>query len=298
MSKSKRTRWESAEINAKTIIDYRNRLTELALNVFEWVNVPDTINTEFLEKKLFYEGYCIYFRDDIIGDLTLTGSLGGRLNVYDEPLYRQVISGNGYNKQLSHTNSVIIYNNARHTPTFSTIELFAKRLYEIERAIDVNVKGQKTPVIILCNEKQRLTMQNLFMQYDGNEPFIFGDKELDLSGISSIKTDSPFVADKLEVLKHNVWNESLTFLGIENSNQDKKERLVTDEVSGNAGHVEAQRNAMLVSRQRAAERINKMFNLDISVKFRSSIQSDINLPFDDLDDMDILNGREGVYNYE
>lgn len=276
MSKSKKTRWQSAELNNKTYIDYYNRLMEMALNVFEWQNLPDTIDERFLELALYEHGYCVYFNDEFIGNLALTCTIGGQLDVYRIPIMRRAYAQNGYNKLLSSKDSVLIFNNYLHTPTSLTIELFARRLYEIERTIDVNVKAQKTPTLVLASEQQRLTMQNLYMQYDGNEPFIYGDKNMDLDGIKSLKTDAPFVADKLQILKHQIWNEALTFCGIENSNADKKERLVSDEVGSNYGNIEAQRNVMLNARRQACKKINKMFGTNIEVGFRSNLVTMVN----------------------
>lgn len=277
MSKSAKRRWQSAELNNKTYIDYYNRLMELALNVFEWENLPPSVDERFLELTLYEKGYCLYFNDEIIGNLALTCTIGGQLDVYRIPVLRRAYAVNGYNKMCSTKDSVLIFNNYLHTPTQLTIELFARRLYEIERAIDVNVKAQKTPTLILSSEQQRLTMQNLYMQYDGNEPFIFGDKNMDIEGIKSLKTDAPFVADKLENLKHQIWNEALTFCGIENSNQDKKERLVSDEVGSNYGNIEAQRNVMLNARKQAVKKINAMFGTNIDVHFRSNLATMVNV---------------------
>jgi hypothetical protein len=277
MSKSAKRRWQSAELNNKTYIDYYNRLMELALNVFEWENLPPSVDERFLELTLYEMGYCLYFNDEIIGNLALTCTIGGQLDVYRIPVLRRAYAVNGYNKMCSTKDSVLIFNNYLHTPTQLTIELFARRLYEIERAIDVNVKAQKTPTLILSSEQQRLTMQNLYMQYDGNKPFIFGDKNMDIEGIKSLKTDAPFVADKLEILKHQIWNEALTFCGIENSNQDKKERLVSDEVGSNYGNIEAQRNVMLNARKQAVKKINAIFGTNIDVHFRSNLATMVNV---------------------
>lgn len=294
MSKSKKRRWQSAELNSKTYIDYYNRLMELALNVFEWRNLPDSVDERFLEMSLYEYGYCLYFNDEIIGNLALTCTIGGQLDVYRIPIMRRAYAQNGYNKMLTTKDSVLIFNNYLHTPTSLTIELFARRLYEIERAIDVNVKGQKTPTLILASEQQRLTMQNLYMQYDGNEPFIFGDKNMDIDGIKSLKTDAPFVADKLQILKHQVWNEALTFCGIENSNADKKERLVSDEVGGNYGNIEAQRNVMLNARKQACKKINNMFGTNIEVGFRSNLQTMVNIenvPRETFEESEVVDGE-------
>lgn len=275
--KGRKNQWDqSAELNNKTYIDYHDRLKELALNSFEWVNLPPTVDERFLELMLYDLGYCLYFNDEVIGNLALSCTIGGRLDVYRVPMYRKAYATNGYNKNCTNQDSVIIFNNFLRTPTELTISLFARRLYEIERSIDVNVKTQKTPVAILATEQQRLTMQNLYMKYDGNEPFIFGDKNMDISGITSINTNAPYVADKLQILKHQIWNEALTFLGIENSNADKKERLVSDEVGSNYGNVEAQRNVMLNARRQAVKKINAMFGTNIEVKFRSNLATMVN----------------------
>lgn len=272
----KNKKWLSAELNNKTYIDYYNRLMELAINMFKWDNLPDTVDERFLELVLYEYGYCLYFNDPIIGNLGLTCTIGGKLDVYRIPMERRAYASNGYNIQCSNADSVLVFNNFLHTPTMMTIELFARRLYEIERAIDVNVKGQKTPKIILSSEQQRLSMKNYYMQYDGNEPFIFGDNSMDIEGMNVLDTTTPYVADKLEVLKHNIWNECMTFLGIENASQDKKERLVESESAGNNGSIEAHRNIMLNSRRQAVEKINKMFGTNISVKFRSNLDSEVN----------------------
>lgn len=272
----KKNRWPSAQINNQTYIDYYQRLMEFAINIFEWRNLPPTVDERFLELTLYEKGYCLYFNDEVVGNLALTCTIGGMLDVYRIPTERRAFAVNGYNKICTSQDSVLIFNNYLHTPTILTIELFARRLYEIERTIDVNVKAQKTPTLVLASEQQRLTMKNLYMQYDGNEPFIFGDKDMEFDGIKCLKTDAPYVADKLQVLKHQIWNEALTFCGIENSNQDKKERLVADEVGSNYGNIEAQRNVMLNARRQAADKINRMFGTNIEVGFRSSLNTMVN----------------------
>lgn len=269
MSKGKKAKWESASLNSRTYTQYYNRLLELAINMYEWKNLPDTIDERFLELTLFSDGMAVYFRDEVLGDLCLQTMIGGNLDVYRIPMERTAYAANGYQVQLNPSNSVIIFNNYTHTNSMLDIEMYARRIYEIERTIDVNVKAQKTPMLIKGSEAQRLTLKNLYMQYDGNEPFIFGDNNLNVDGMQVLMTNAPYVADKLNILKRQIWNEALTYLGIENSNTEKKERLVSDEVTTNLGGVEAQRFCRLNARRQAAKAINKMFGLNITVDFRS-----------------------------
>lgn len=292
----KKNRWPSAQINNQTYIDYYQRLMEFAINMFEWRNLPPTVDERFLELTLYEKGYCLYFNDEVVGNLALTCTIGGMLDVYRIPTERRAFAVNGYNKICTSQDSVLIFNNYLHTPTILTIELFARRLYEIERTIDVNVKAQKTPTLVLASEQQRLTMINLYMQYDGNEPFIFGDKDMEFDGIKCLKTDAPYVADKLQVLKHQIWNEALTFCGIENSNQDKKERLVADEVGSNYGNIEAQRNVMLNARRQAADKINRMFGTNIEVRFRSSLNTMVNSENVSRETIEEVGEDESLYN--
>ena len=272
MGKGKREKWESALLNNRTYLQYYNRLLELAINMYEWKNLPDSVDERFLELTLFSDGMAVFFRDDILGELCLQCMIGGNLDVYRIPIERTAYATNGYQMQLNSQNSVIIFNNYTHTNSMVDVEMYARRLYEIERTIDVNVKAQKTPLIIRASENQRLTMKNLYMQYDGNEPFIFGDKNLDMDAIKVLPTNAPYVADKLNILKRQIWNEALTYLGIENSNTEKKERLVSDEVNSNLGGVAAQRFCRLNARRKAADQINKMFGLNIEVSFREEVK--------------------------
>lgn len=264
--------WRSADQNNRTYLMYFERLKELAINRFEWLNLPDSIDERFMELSLFGKGAAVFFRDDVMNEfLCLRVMYGAPLDVYNIPMQRTAYANNGYYNQLNNTNSVIIWNNYGHTNCINDVNEYALRMYEIERTMDVNVIAQKTPIIILTDENQRLTMENLYMQYEGNSPFIFGNKKLSINDLTVLKTDAPFVADKLEILKRQIFNEALTYLGIPNSTSEKRERLVTDETSLALGNVDAQRNNFLNARKQACKQINKMFGLNIDVRFRTDL---------------------------
>lgn len=274
---------ESMVLNNLTYRQYLNRLTELAISMFEWKNLPDTVDARYLELHLFETGCMVYFKDDVIGDLCLDCIVNGRLDVYGNPLLRRAYSGyNNYQKLLTYKDSVIIWNNYLHGNSISDVEMFARRLYNIDRIIDVNANAQKTPVLVIGNEKQRLTLLNLYKEYDGNAPFIFGDKNLDINALKALSTNAPYVCDKLYQLKTQIWNEALTYLGISNINIQKKERLITDEVTRNQGGTIASRYSRLESRRQAVEKINDMFGTNIEVNYREDFQQvgDDNQPED------------------
>ena len=277
--------WESASMNNKTFMQYYNRLTELSVSMFEWKNLPESIDERFLELTLFGDGMAVFFKDEVIGYLALRTMIGGQLNLYQIPTIRTAYASNGYNEILDENNSVLIFNNLIHTNSMLDVEQFSKRLYNIERAIDINANAQKTPILITCDEHDRLTLKNMYMKYEGNEPFIFGDKSLNPNALKVLTTNAPYVADKLYTLKTQIWNEALTYLGISNINITKKERLITDEVTRNQGGVKASRNSRLYARKQACKQINAMFGLNIDCDFRDDVQI--------LDNDDIVEEAQG-----
>ena len=281
--KKDRDFWESAAMNTGTYRQYYNRLVELAISMFEWKNLPDTVDPRFLELCLFTDGQVVFFNDPDLGYLTLQNACNGGFNVYRIPVKRRAYAVNGYQKDLSDKDSVIIFNNYLHTNSQLDAAMFARRLSDLDRSIDVNAKAQKTPILIKCDETQRLTMQNLYMQYDGNMPFIFAGKSLNTNQLQAIKTDAPYVADKLYQLKTQIWNEALTYLGISNINVQKKERLITDEVTRNQGGTIASRYSRLNARRDACKQINDMFGLDVWCDYREDYQAIT-------DDNDTING--------
>ena len=281
--------WESARNNNITFAQYYRRFVELAISMFKWDNLPETVDERFLELTLFTYGSALWFRDEEIGDLALKYTSNNSFNIYRIPTGRRAIADNGYNAQRSIDDSVIIWNNMLHTPTMPDVEAFAYRLYRIDRVIDVNVQAQKTPVLIRGSQQEQLSLKNLYMKYDGDMPVVMADSAMSPTPLTVLKTDAPFVSDRLYDLKAQIFNECLTYLGIGNVSFQKKERMITDEVTAGQGAVMANRYSRLVARQAAAEQINKMFGLNIRVSYR-----DQDAEYDALPDEPVLDTEVNV----
>lgn len=264
---------ESAYLNNGTYGFYLSRLMELAMSMFEWKNVPESIDTRFLELTLFSDGQAVFFKDEEMDKfLALQCIINGRLDVYRVPINRRAFAVNGYQRNLTNKDSVIIYNNFLRTNSYQMCVLYAKKLYNLDRIIDVNANAQKTPVLITVEEQQRLTALNAYKEWDGNQPVIYGDKALDPNLLRVLKTDAPYVSDKIYQLKVQYWNEALTYLGISNLNVQKKERLVADEVVRSQGGTIASRYSRLEARREACRKINVMFGLDMDVDYREDFR--------------------------
>ena len=290
----------SMMINDKTYIDYLNRLRLIATSLFTWDKLDDYAGTgasRFLEQSLYENGRACFVEDSELGYLALKVNPSDKLNVYNLPT--KVLAWSiGYNKEYAFDDVVYIMNNELQMPTADTIQLMAYRLYETERTIDTNLIAQKTPVLIEGDTKTILTLKNVYMQYSGNTPFIFGNKQFDISNkLNVLKTDAPYLIDKLENHKHEIWNEAMTYLGIDNANTDKKERLITDEVESNNELINYYLNCFYKTRKKACDEINSKYGLDLSIKLNKDVLNLLNANENDIINMDNIDDMEGD-NYE
>lgn len=268
---------KSMIMNSRSFMNYYERLKNIALNMFEWKNLPRTVDVRWLELCLFEFGYCLFFFDDELGFLTLNCSIGGRLNVYRTPtLYRPITPSGIVFPEYTIDDSVLIWNNFTRTNTEWIIIQFAERLARLERTIDINVNAQKTPYVYVTDDNTRLSIENMAKKVEDFEPAIIANKSIDIeNGVKLLDMKAPFVADKLEMQKRRIWNEAMTFLGVKNNGAEKRERLVAEEADG-SDDVEAMRFVMLNARQQACNQINEMFGLDISVDFRKPYKEVLN----------------------
>ena len=244
--------------------------TEIATSMFEYKNMPASIDERYLENCLFYQGRIAFFMDDVMGVIALPFTYNSGFDIYGNPSGIEAYSQyNNYHKRLE-DKYCIMYNNYNKTNSFPYIQYQAMRLYELDGTIDINVDSQKTPILLQCEEKQRLTILNLFKEYTGGAPVIHGDKNLDLNeSIKVIDLKAPYVADKIVELKQKIINETFDFLGVPNV-EPKKERMITNEVQYISSGANSTRNSRLKARKEAVNRINEMFDLSIEVIYNNN----------------------------
>lgn len=243
-----------------------NRFLNLAINRFTWNNLPTGMESRKIEEYLIKHGKVMFFKSESGAFLTLPAHGVNRYDVYNEPLFYQVI-GNNFNATINREDGVVIRNNAIGTNDDNDLRLFAERINEVEQTMDINLNGQKTPFVILCDEKERLTFKNILKQVLDFKYAIFGSKKL-VSTPEVLNTKAEYLLDKLQCQKTELMNELLTFLGINNNNVNKRERLVVDEVNANNDFILVNIDHMYEERKKACEEINKMFGLNITVEKR------------------------------
>lgn len=268
---------EKRWMNEISYLSYLYRLMDYAMSVFEWHNLPDGVDERMMEYWLLQNGMVAFFYDSALkgsrnapdGFAVLPTMVAGQWDMYNYPIQRTAYTTMGATYALDESNSELIFNSYLRVPMFPTIQWFAKRLGNLDRTIDVNIEQQKTPKILRGDENQKLTLTNMMQQVQENALWMWWYKGMDMGNIDVLDTAAPFVSKDLQTVKHQIWNEALTYLGIENVNTEKKERLVSDEVMSNMGDVEVARFTRLNAREQACNKINDLFGLDVSVTFRS-----------------------------
>lgn len=261
-------------LNNATAIDYDDRLHMLATSLFTWEGLDDVAGfgaSHFIEESLYRYGKACIVNDNEIGIKALNVTAAGKLNLYYLPVKVNCFS-TGYNKIYDFDDVVYIMNNELQKPTKDTLTLFAARLYETERTTDVNLQAQKTPVLIEGDKNTLLTLKNIYMQYSGNMPVIYGNKNFDVSSkLNVLRTEAPYVVDKLDTHKDKIWNDCMTFLGINNANTSKKERLVTSEVESNDQLINYYLNCFYKKRKEACDILNKKFGTNVKIVLNKDV---------------------------
>lgn len=271
-------------MNNQTYVDYLERMKKICLSMFEWQNLPDSMNARFLEMCLFYNGQAALLYSDEYGYINTMAADGGYINIYGLPTELNCYSYRFNERRSLYTvdigeekgkECILVMNNYERVPTTATISLFAYRLAEAQRTADVNIKAQRTPILLTTDQKQYFTLKKMYEEYDGNTPAIFADKNLiSPDALKAIKTDAPLILNDIMDYKREIWNEFLTFMGLQNLSE-KKERLISSEVDSNNELINMNLQALLIPRKEACKQFNEKYGLmgdkAIDVKVRSDL---------------------------
>ena len=257
--------------NNITFSYYYYKLMLIVKALFEWENLPNSMESRWIEKYLFNEGSCVFFKDKNLGYMVAGVAQNGGVNCYDDPTTITPVAVNYVYEGkplMNGEDCYLIRNNDLRLPEFGVVRYYAYKLCNLDRAIDVNIEAQKTPTIVRCTDKQRLSLKQAINQRRDNEPVMYVDESLDLNAITTLDLNPPMVFKDLQIQKHMILNEFFSDIGVNNANMDKKERMVANEVEANNEQVKASEDVLLRSRQEACKKINEIFGLNISVKRR------------------------------
>lgn len=242
---------------------YTNLLYNLALARFTWKGLPPGIDERFVELMLLQQGMVLFFPDTNLRRFMITQSAyQGTINPYFNATSFTPIGQNYSYRELTSKQCVPIWDNLNRTPITNIISLYAKRLAMLDRALDVNIDNLSIPMIVACEEGQKMTLENIIKQKEDGVPAIYTYSAANLdNNFSTFPNTTPYISDKILADKAQIWNEAMSFLGVQNSNTEKKERLLTGEVAAGSEKVNVMRLSFLKARQTACDTIHRLWPL-------------------------------------
>ena len=254
--------------NMKTYLMYREEMLTLAENVFEFKNLPEFIDVSYLNKTLLRNGSIAFFIDEVLGLIALPYDVIGNFDIYGRPLEIMARAANGtYYKKLKRDEFVIMYDNNGRYPIFLDICQMAERIALSKRTIDVNIVQQRTPRIWKTSQDKKRTLQDMLSNIDGMEENIATYESIDIDDMNVVLAPAPFVADKIDLHLDKEWAEFYRLIGVANLIEQKKERMIKDEMSASQGGTIASRFSRFEPRKSAIDEINKKFGTNIEVSY-------------------------------
>lgn len=253
--------------NYQTYLMYLRQCRSLAENVFCYENLPEFVDVAYINKVLVERGSVAWFKDEVLGLLALPWVRQGNLDVYGRPTTIRVYGTNGYTKVLKVGEYVIMYDNYGKYPLLLDIVQYAQRLANVLRVEDINISQQKTPRYWKTNQDKVESIKALLNKIDSDENAVIGYSDINIEDTQCILEPAPYVTDKLDIYKQNIWNEFLRLIGISNLSVQKKERNIKDEVLASQGGTIASRFSRFEPRKKSIEMINEKFEVDMRVKF-------------------------------
>lgn len=266
---------------------YLRILTELCSNRFKWSGMPKTVDLRFLELTEYYRGVSIFYDDPEYGFLALQGGGTNFLNMMNNPTGFQVVGNNFVSKTISAKDCVPIWANYMRMPDIDIVTIYATKLAQLDRTIEINSDNARQSKVIITPDNQRLSYENINRQISEgqNNIKVNGAAMQDLSNIIAVDLGiNPDTLEKLHILRTRLWSECMGLLGIDNANQDKKERLVAAEVDANSDQTSMMRYVNLNARRMACEQINAKYGLNVSVEYYTDADREAALEPDAEDD--------------
>ena len=248
---------------------YKNQMLTLAKNVFEFKNLPDSVDVAYMNHKLLLNGAVAFFKDEITDELLCLPFSGESMvpDIYGRPQKINVLGENGYTRWLDKDQFVIMYDNNSMLPIYLDIVQYSQRIALCVRTQDVNIKQQRTPRLWKVPEAKEKSIKNAIDDIDAFADQVATYDTTKLEDIEAVLAPAPFVSDKIDEHLKILWAEFFRLIGVANLQEQKKERVIRDEMLVSQGGTIASRYSRFEPRKRAIEKINKLFGTNIEVSY-------------------------------
>lgn len=201
----------------------------------------------------------------------------GIFNIYDYPTKARLINKRGVKfittEELEVNKEVVIgFAQKNHKSVFSAIEAKLHELIDIEMKIRASRKGQTQGWLFGFDNEDIEQVKTLKEAMDNDEPYMFGLFK-NLNAVKGLASGAPFIVDKLEAERIQIYHEILTILGIDNLGvPEKKEHLVTDEIESNNQEIASCEQLYQEEINSFFERIKKCFGVTITLEDLNAVK--------------------------
>ena len=262
---------------------FRRYLLQRAMSVFKWTMPVDW--TERAKNYFLYTLYCMGFiaiiETDRYGVIPQNCTLTG-YDIFYQPT-NAIISNPLINRDLHPrigTQCTVIRLQPDYGGIMDIIAYYADQLALLSEAVSVNANNSKLSFAFGSDNKASAeTFKKLYDSYIKGEPAVFYDKqmldpqtgELKMQFINNDVRNSYIITDLLNDIR-TIMNHFDTMVGINNSNINKRERVLTGEIEANNAETKTLCELWLESLQTGCDETRKLFGVDISVDWRETTE--------------------------
>lgn len=266
-----------------------SKLLDITIDMFAYNGLPKSIPEEEIEKRLITTGYCGFLQHPKLGLIVCdcypyNYDLYGRfLNVnFFNPYKKFNIPGITTQSKTIGVDCAIIYNNSiekyLNKPlqgsdiVFQEICRYARQLADLESSINLNIINSRQPFLVTAADAQtEQSILNVFRALKRGEQKAILDKNI-MKDATALKVNDIQVGFLTELLdaRNSLIKQFLADFGIF-STDDKKERLIVDEMAQENRNVKCFVYSMLKERQNGVEMVNDLYGTNITVELRAEL---------------------------
>ena len=200
-------------------------------------------------------------------------------NIYDYPVGASIINTRGVKffpkgVQIIDKDIVIGYAQKNRKSIYTIVEYYVDRMTDVLMVINTNLKTCKMPWLVGGTPESHNKIKTLFDKLDNDDPELYIDSD-DIDKFKALVSGAPYIIDKLYNYYCAIEDELREFLGFQNLGVgEKKEHLITSEISANNSLVEANQDSLFENLKAFFERVSDLFGVNITIKLRHEIEEE------------------------
>lgn len=263
-------------LNNSSYFYYYDKLMKMIYTIFKFDNVPEYWNMPYFKEKLYNNGVLAVV-DTTAGVLPLECSYDG-INVWGMPVYFNInnpVLGNLRGK-IGEQGELIYFNvvESRFKSMTQLVSRYASLLANIDGSLNTTLINSRIAMVFEASSNAQLkVMEKIYDQVSSGKPAVFlrknSEEPFDHTLFNNVK--NTYIGNDLIITKQSIFNEFKSEIGINNSNTQKRERLITSEVESNKEELNSNIYEWYENLTACINKVNAMFGLNITVSFNEDV---------------------------